>query len=131
MLISLIPYVTQNPDGYASSSTSSKFKPRSKTGSKNITPTAAQGRASTSFKKLDESGSDDPHAADPSDADDEDEEESPTQNKRKKVEDSDEEESEELRTKRIVSVIAGIANDEEVEAEKPKDKEREVLVSAV
>lgn len=85
--------MTQNPDGYASSSTSSKFKPRSKTGSKNITPTAAQGRASTSFKKLDESGSDDPHAADPSDADDEDEEESPTQNKRKKVEDSDEEEA--------------------------------------
>ena len=40
---------------------------------------------------------------------------------------SDEDESEELRTKRIVSVIAGIANEEEVEAEKLKD----ILVSAV
>lgn len=49
----------------------------------------------------------------------------------KTPEESDEEESEELRTKRIVSVIAGIASKEEVEAEKLKDKEREVLVSAV
>lgn len=47
----------------------------------------------------------------------------------KTPEGSDEDESEELRTKRIVSVIAGIANEEEVEAEKLKEKE--ILLSAV
>ena len=45
---------------------------------------------------------------------------------------SDEDESEELRTKRIVSVIAGIANEEEMEAEKLKEEEeQEILVSTV
>lgn len=47
----------------------------------------------------------------------------------KTPEGSDEDESDELRTKRIVSVIAGIANEEEMEAEKLKEKE--ILVSAV
>lgn len=42
---------------------------------------------------------------------------------------SGEDESEELRTKRIVSVIAGIVNEEEAEAKKLKEKE--ILVSAV
>lgn len=44
---------------------------------------------------------------------------------------SDDDESEEMKTKRIVSVIAGIANEEEVEAKKLKEMEKEILVSAV
>ena len=48
----------------------------------------------------------------------------------KTPEGGDEDESEELRTKRIVSVIAGIANKEE-EVENLKEKEKKILVSAV